>query len=423
MPKYMPPRRVNTSSRIEPVDRIRIRLRLRVALGEGDAHLHRPAGAHRVAAGEEALAQRHAADEVLEELAQLLLGPRRVDALAVAAAVGRAQLQRGVHQQPRHAGALGAAVDLLPGDLRQAGHRGSARKLDSCSVTASTAQRFAAARARCAARRTRRRCRPPSPARSAHARGQQRDDLRAHVRRARRRSRRLLRLDRAAGERGERDERQRSERAACASHGRRFCGPATCPSGVGPRSGAHSPETTCRRASKQSGSIAVPTVAAIISSVFAIGTAAAVRAVGGDGVEDVGGGDDPCLERDLVGAQAARVAGAVEPLVVRRRRRGRARRTHRCARGWPRCAGRAARTAAHSASSSWPGLSSTALLTPSLPTSCSRAPRRSQRRRASERPTRRAMASTYAATRALCPLVNGLLLSTIWPKAAAMSSR
>jgi hypothetical protein len=38
-------------------------------------------------------------------------------------------------------------------------------------------------------------------------------------------------------------------------------------------------------------------------------------------------------------------------------------------------------------------------------------------------PSRRAIASTMSATRALWPLVNGLLLSTIWPNGGAMSSR
>lgn len=43
---------------------------------------------------------------------------------------------------------------------------------------------------------------------------------------------------------------------------------------------------------------------------------AAVGAIGGEGVEDVAQGDDACLEPDLVGGQAARVALAVQALVV-----------------------------------------------------------------------------------------------------------
>ena len=46
------------------------------------------------------------------------------------------------------------------------------------------------------------------------------------------------------------------------------------------------------------------------------GNRAAVGAFGGDGVEDVGGGDDARFELDLVAGQAARIAAAVEPFVV-----------------------------------------------------------------------------------------------------------
>jgi len=66
----------------------RIGIRFRVRLGEGDRDLHRPAGAHRVAVFEEALRERHAADEVLVDVAQLQLRLRGVEALAVGAAVG-----------------------------------------------------------------------------------------------------------------------------------------------------------------------------------------------------------------------------------------------------------------------------------------------------------------------------------------------
>lgn len=38
----------------------------------------------------------------------------------------------------------------------------------------------------------------------------------------------------------------------------------------------------------------------------------AVGAVGGQGIEDIGGCDDPGLEGDLVAFQAARIAGAIE---------------------------------------------------------------------------------------------------------------
>jgi hypothetical protein len=70
-----------------------------------------------------------------------------------------------------------------------------------------------------------------------------------------------------------------------------------------------------------------------------------------------------------------------------------------------------------------PALSSTLLLTPSLPTSCSSAPRLSQRRRSGDRPIVSAIMSVYSATRSLWPLVYGLFESTTWPKAIAISSR
>ena len=68
-----------------------------------------------------------------------------------------------------------------------------------------------------------------------------------------------------------------------------------------------------------------------------------------------------------------------------------------------------ARTCSHSSSSSLPGLSSTALLTPSLPTSCSSAPRFSQRRRGADRPSAAATWSTYSATRVAVAAGEGAL--------------
>ena len=79
--------------------------------------------------------------------------------------------------------------------------------------------------------------------------------------------------------------------------------------------------------------------------------------------------------------------------------------------------------AAHSSASSLPGLSKMALLTPSLPMSCSSAARLSQRRRSGERFSSSAIMSANSVTRSLCPLVKGLFESTTWANAAAMSSR
>ncbi len=63
------------------------------------------------------------------------------------------------------------------------------------------------------------------------------------------------------------------------------------------------------------------------------GHGAAVGAVGGERVEDVGDGDDAGLEIDVVALQAARIALAVEPLVMGAGDCGRDRRRRRCARG------------------------------------------------------------------------------------------
>src|SRR3546814_19568963 len=69
------------------LDRIRIILCMR--FGERDAHLHRPAGMHRIEITEQALAQRYHADEILEDSAQLPLGPRRLQPLAIAPTIDR----------------------------------------------------------------------------------------------------------------------------------------------------------------------------------------------------------------------------------------------------------------------------------------------------------------------------------------------
>ncbi len=95
----------------------------RTRLGEGDADLHRPAGSHRVEHAEQLPAQGHQAEEVVEDLTQLLLGAHPGQPLLVGLAVGRLEAQRGVHQKTRNMQAVRAPLDLLPGDLRQAGHR------------------------------------------------------------------------------------------------------------------------------------------------------------------------------------------------------------------------------------------------------------------------------------------------------------
>src|SRR5436190_1846732 len=93
-------------------------------LGEGDADLHRAAGADRVAVGEERLSERHAPDEVLVDLAQLPLGPRRGDTFGVTVAVGRLERERRVQRELRNARALAALLDLLLRNGAEARHCG-----------------------------------------------------------------------------------------------------------------------------------------------------------------------------------------------------------------------------------------------------------------------------------------------------------
>jgi hypothetical protein len=83
--------RVNTSSRTEPAIGRDTASSLTWRSAKSMLTCIGPAGAHRVVAGEQALAERHLADELLEQVAQLLLGLRRLDPLAPGARVGRAQ--------------------------------------------------------------------------------------------------------------------------------------------------------------------------------------------------------------------------------------------------------------------------------------------------------------------------------------------
>ncbi|MNH07735.1 hypothetical protein D3C79_671320 [compost metagenome] len=71
---------------------------LGMLLGEIDADLHRPAGVHRVEPTEQALAQRHAGDDLVEQRAQLLLAAHLAQALLVGLPVARRGLQCPVDQ-------------------------------------------------------------------------------------------------------------------------------------------------------------------------------------------------------------------------------------------------------------------------------------------------------------------------------------
>ena len=99
-------------------------LALGVVFGIADGDLHGAAGAHGVVLAEQALAEGHGVDEVLEGAAEVFFGAGTVDALGVALAVAAGQGQCGADHEAGDVVAGGAFVDGLPGDGGQAGHHG-----------------------------------------------------------------------------------------------------------------------------------------------------------------------------------------------------------------------------------------------------------------------------------------------------------
>ena len=97
-------------------------MRARPGFGEFDADLHRARRAHRIAIGEERLAERDAVDQIVVDVAQLALGGRRVDPLRVRSSVRRRQRERGVDDELRDAESLAPALDLLPCNARETRH-------------------------------------------------------------------------------------------------------------------------------------------------------------------------------------------------------------------------------------------------------------------------------------------------------------
>ena len=87
--------------------------------GELDAHLHRPAGVHRVKPAEQRLAQWQAGDDFVVQRTQLLLAAHGQQPLLVALAVAGRRLQRAIHQQAGNVQARGAAVDFVASDFAQ----------------------------------------------------------------------------------------------------------------------------------------------------------------------------------------------------------------------------------------------------------------------------------------------------------------
>ncbi len=75
----------------------------RCVLGRvGDVHLHGAAGTDRIVVLEEPLPERHRADEVFVDVAEVFLRLGRIDAIAVAATRTRGHLQSPVDQQRWH---------------------------------------------------------------------------------------------------------------------------------------------------------------------------------------------------------------------------------------------------------------------------------------------------------------------------------
>ncbi len=101
----------------------RVGVILGVFLGKGDADLHRAAGLDRVEVAEQRLTQRHHADEIIEDRAEIFLGARRIEALAISLAVRRAHAQRGSDQGVGNVQSRGAAVDFGAGDAAHVRHR------------------------------------------------------------------------------------------------------------------------------------------------------------------------------------------------------------------------------------------------------------------------------------------------------------
>src|SRR5579885_1386906 len=90
---------------------IRIRLDRLELLGEGDIDLHGPASANRIPAFEQTVAEWHAANEVLVDVAELLLGLGGLDPLTIGSSIRGSQIESRLHQGTRHAGARGALAD------------------------------------------------------------------------------------------------------------------------------------------------------------------------------------------------------------------------------------------------------------------------------------------------------------------------
>ena len=78
---------------------------------------------HRVEAAKQVFAQRHHADKVIEDGAQLAFGACRIKALVIGFARWRGDIQRAAHHELRDVQLARAPIDFAAGDFCQVGHR------------------------------------------------------------------------------------------------------------------------------------------------------------------------------------------------------------------------------------------------------------------------------------------------------------
>ena len=100
----------------------RVGITSRLFLRKVDTHLHRPCGMHRVETTKQRVSQRHHADEVIEDAAQVFLRARCAQAISVSLAGGRTQLQRAAYDKRRHMDFSCTPQDFILRDLAHIRH-------------------------------------------------------------------------------------------------------------------------------------------------------------------------------------------------------------------------------------------------------------------------------------------------------------
>ena len=104
------------------IDRPRVAFGVR--FGKRNADLHRSAGVDRVEIAEQRLAHRHHIDQVIEDGTEIFFTAHLVQTGRVAFSGRRFDQQRGTHQEGRDVYFCRPAIDLTPGDFRQARYGG-----------------------------------------------------------------------------------------------------------------------------------------------------------------------------------------------------------------------------------------------------------------------------------------------------------